>query len=267
MAWSKQLGKDCKGSRPRCVLVTEGSCEEVAARLTKIVCVNDMIVSPDDEWMPRGKPVRQNDGRWDTRQSYEFTFSDPSYLASNAVSRKLLDWWLIVPRDDGRSRKTPTWDIASTCTIRGKRGLLLVEAKAHKNELKDPDKSGSREPNRSQIGEAIQEANRGLEAAAGGSWKLAIDDRYQLSNRFAWSWKLASLGVPVVLVYLGFLSATEMASPQSSLFRSGDEWEHAVKSYSDEIVPGTSWGKWIDVGDTPLLPVIRTYCQPFSTDC
>ena len=31
-----------------------------------------------------------------------------------------------------------------------------------------------------------------------------------MSNRFAWAWKLADLGVPVVLVYLGFFRALFM---------------------------------------------------------
>jgi hypothetical protein len=41
-------------------------------------------------------------------------------------------------------------------------------------------------------------------------WTLSRDSHYQLTNRFAWAWKLASMGVPVVLGYLGFQGAAEM---------------------------------------------------------
>ena len=40
----------------------------------------------------------------------------------------LRDWWLAVP---GGNAQTPIWDIASTCTVDGRKGFLLVEAKAH----------------------------------------------------------------------------------------------------------------------------------------
>ena len=47
-------------------------------------------------------------------------------------------------RSHGHGRvKAPTWDIASTCTIFGKKGLLLV-AKAHSEELKEDDRCGTK---------------------------------------------------------------------------------------------------------------------------
>ncbi len=63
--------------------------------------------------------------------------------------------------------------------------------------------------NHAQIGRAISEASLGLKDTMDG-WNLSRDSHYQLANRFAWAWKLASMGVPVVLVYLGFLGAAEM---------------------------------------------------------
>jgi hypothetical protein len=48
------------------------------------------------------------------------------------MGRELLAWWLGPARSSGT---TPTIDIASTCTVGGRRGLLLIEAKAHDNEL------------------------------------------------------------------------------------------------------------------------------------
>ena len=56
----------------------------------------------------------------------------------------------------------------------------------------------------------MKEANAGLRKLPTGQWALSTRHHYQLSNRFAWSWKLAMLGVPVVLLYLGFLNAQDM---------------------------------------------------------
>ena len=45
----------------------------------------------------------------------------------------LRNWWLAVPT--AQRATTPNWDIACTCVIHGKPGILLVEAKAHEREL------------------------------------------------------------------------------------------------------------------------------------
>jgi hypothetical protein len=44
----------------------------------------------------------------------------------------------------------------------------------------------------------------------GLTWALSRDWCYQMSIRFAWAWKLAGLGKPVILIYLGFLAYDEM---------------------------------------------------------
>ena len=74
-----------------------------------------------------------------------------------------------------------------------------------------------------------------LELATGGSWGLLRDHHYQLANRFAWSWKLALVGVPVVLVYHGFLNAQEMA-PKDVPLRSEGDWTRALKDHTRGIV-------------------------------
>ena len=116
-------------------------------------------------------------------------------------------WWLAV--QSGGS-KTPTWDIVSTCTVDGHKGLLLVEAKAHNQELKVKDRVKGSRPNRERIAECIREANSGLSALTEFGWALSHEHRYQMANRFVWSWKLTELGYPVILIYLGFLGAEEM---------------------------------------------------------
>ena len=242
MSWLRQLDKH-RGSRPPCVLMVEGSREDVASRLTRLVDLPDVVVSPDDRWMPYGKPFKREDGKWDKEPANEAQLGNPkkpNNLVQPEIHRKLTDWWLAVQRG---SMTTPCWDIASTCTVRGEPGLLLVEAKAHAGELDLKGKrlhrtaSSNSQENHKQIGWAIVEASDGLASATGKPWGLSRDHRSQLSNRFAWSWKLASLGIPVVLLYLGFLNAQDMAD-DGPLFRSEAEWTRVMKDLAG--VPSTS---------------------------
>ena len=257
--WWDQLGKDSRGSRPRCVLITDGRREEVAQRLTGLIDVADVRVDPDDLWMPWGKPIMLQDGKWDRSPASEAELDKAESLLPNDAKVQLKDWWLVA----GRNPRTPSWDIASTCSIDGKQGLLLIEAKAHVAELAPKsDRCGSsNDENRAQIAKAISEANEGLNIATEGPWNLSRDHHYQLSNRFAWAWKLASLDVPVVLVYLGFLNSQDMAGQE--LFRSLEAWEQHVKEYGEGVVDNGSWGQRLNIGGTPFLPIIRTYDQPF----
>ena len=81
--------------------------------------------------------------------------------------------------------------------------------------------------------------------------------------RFAWSWKLVSFGIPVVLVYLGFLNAEDMKD-QGKIFCSDANWENALRGYSEGVVDNTCWGEWMDFCGVPLLPLIRGYYQSFD---
>jgi hypothetical protein len=114
----------------------------------------------------------------------------------------LLNWWLAVP---WTRTTTPNWDIASTCLIHGKPGILLIEAKAHDAELRNEERGkplGSEDNkgvsidsrrNHVRIGCSIQEAALALSQETGLSWALSRDWCYQMSNRLAWAWKLAEL--------------------------------------------------------------------------
>jgi hypothetical protein len=265
MGWSQQLDKTY-GSRPRCVLFVEGGREEVAARLTQLVGLDDVVVTRDDKWKPWGKPVIIGE-KWDSAPAKEVQLGGLTDLLSQKdgkrnwqeFRRQLKDWWI------PKRGKTPTWDIASTCSVRGKTGLILVEAKAHKNEeLSGSDKSGSNSPlNRERISSAIGEAVASLQSITGGSWDLSRDHHYQLSNRFAWSWKLASLGIPVVLVYLGFLNATDIDA-DGNRFRSLDHWDRVIRDHCDGVVDNTCWDCRLDVNGVSLFPLIRAVEQPFQ---
>ena len=151
-------------------------------------------------------------------------------------------------------------------SVDGKRGLLLVEAKAHANELSIAGKSlpstDNGWKNHERIALAITEANAGLESVTKASWSLSRDHHYQLSNRFAWAWKLVSLGVPVILVYLGFLDAQEMVDVGTP-FRTSDDWTIALKGHAAGIVDNTCWEQNLDFNGVELRALIRTWKQPF----
>ncbi|MCX6021938.1 MAG: hypothetical protein NTZ05_09460 [Chloroflexi bacterium] len=169
------------------------------------------------------------------------------------IRKALMNWWLV--KKGGAN--TPNWDIFCTGEIEGRAGLILVEAKAHDQELSVAGKQPIGNPqNHERIGAAIAEANAGLNKCLPG-WNLCRDSHYQLANRFAWGWKVASLGVPVVLVYLGFLGAEEMQD-QGRRFAQHDGWEKAVKKHALDIVPDAAWGKVLNVGEVPFLPLIRS---------
>jgi hypothetical protein len=89
---------------------------------------------------------------------------------------------------------------------------------------------------------------------------------YQLANRIAWAWKLASMGVPVVLVYLGFLHATEM-SDRGEWLVDRTQWEGAVRRCGSDGVPTDAWGKRLELGDAWLQLEIRTTHVPLPTPC
>ena len=194
-------------------------------------------------------------------------------LISEIDGRQLQDWWLSLFRG---ATKTPNWDIASSCTVRvgaeEKSGLLLVEAKAHNEELNreeagkrwnEGDASEGSRRNHDRIGEAILSAKDGLSRDTSLQWKISRDNRYQMSNRFAWSWKLTQLGFPVILVYLGFLCAEEMrVGTNQRPFVDHADWAKLVKTHSGPLFPEAVWDRsWITNGE-PFVPLIRSEVRP-----
>jgi hypothetical protein len=228
--------REFHGSRYRCLLATHQPKPMVVEFLNSLVQPHAEI-GDKDLYMPEGFCNPDEAKLGETRR---FLTDEQREIATS--------WWLAVRQH----ANTPNWDIVSTCKIAGQRGLMLVEAKAHAGELKRNDCCGaSNEKNRQRIGAAIADAKQSL----GEGWALSADSHYQLSNRFTWAWKVASLGVPVVLVYLGFLNAHEMVQP----FTSHEAWESCLRAYADETVPGRVWNSdALRVNDTPLIPLIRS---------
>jgi hypothetical protein len=242
--------KERRGSKPRCHRLTSGTEEEVARRLTSFIHPLGRV-SAFDKWMPIGFEATE-----------EAQLHRAGRLIESPSDRDALkNWWLADPRPSSR---TPTWDIASTCTIDGRRGLALMEAKAHEAELinetcgKRFDK-GSSEANHCRIGRAIAEANEGLRLATKTDWHLSSAHCYQMSNRFAWAWKLCSLGYPIALAYLGFIGATEI--PETTPFRRDIDWHESVKAHSARLFPFHIWDRGISIAGVTLLPLIRTCSQ------
>jgi hypothetical protein len=191
-------------------------------------------------------------------------------LVPPEIGRMLAEWWLPAGREAAR---TPNFDIASTCTIGGKPGLLLVEAKAHDEELireaagrkLGPDATDDRKASHGTIGNAIGLANRGLTAATGLAWGISRDTHYQLSNRFAWGWKFAVSGIPVVLIYLGFLKCAEM-SDRGRPFADHAAWENCARDHARNVVPDSAWNRAWTVNGVPFIPLIKSVEYPFDRE-
>jgi hypothetical protein len=252
MNWLEALPRNRRrGSFPRCLLLMDGDPSAVAERLTSLVGLDGVHVSNKDFWMPQGLPF-QAEGGWDTSPIVEARLGKAPKFLTDEQRETVTSWWLM----HRRRANTPNWDIASTATIEGRPGLILIEAKAHSGELKVHGKEPGNKDNEKKIGAAIQQANTDLNTILPG-WALSKDSHYQLTNRFAWAWKIASLGVPAILVYLGFLRAEEMGD-QGMPFADGKAWEGFVRDYSQGIVPEAAWNTQLSLQGTPLQALVRS---------
>ncbi|MBI1212966.1 MAG: hypothetical protein GC190_16005 [Alphaproteobacteria bacterium] len=232
--------REFKGSRLRCLLLTSAARSEVAAFLNSLVAPHARVTAAE-HWMPRGflEPDEAKLGE------------TPGFL-SDQDRATLTGWWLKQPG----GANTPNWDLVSTCSVETRPGLVLVEAKAHEGEFSD-DRCGASSPNRQQIEAALAEASAAWNELMPG-FSLSADSHYQLSNRLAFSWKLASMGIPIVVVYLGFLDAHEMDDGRRTLLRNHMQWHRCVVAQSKDTIPEHAWDRTFDVGGTPLTIAIRS---------
>jgi len=249
--------KERRGSKPRCHLLTHGSPEKVAARLTRLIEPWGRV-DVTDRWMPQG-----------------FTDIDEAQLGrvdnllAPTIGQALINWWLAVPK----GARVPNWDIASTCTIKGKPGLLLIEAKAHDEELNYEEAGKKRErnetkgqrQNREQIRNRMQESSAAFTNSTQLEWVLSIEHHYQMSNRFAWVWKLTELGIPVILVYLGFLNAIEM-SDRGMPFSNHGAWAQLVTSHSEPLFPDKVWDRRWTLHGQAFIPLIKSIELPLNVE-
>ena len=248
--------KERRGSKPRCHFLTHGSPEQIADNLNQLLAPFGSV-SPADRWMPHG---------FDDVEEAQL-HKAPGLLDAR-IGKQLREWWLVADRPNA---KTPNIDIASTCTIMNKPGLLIVEAKAHAEELNKEtagkklrqDASEDSKANHERIANVILSACHGLREASSLEWQISRDSHYQMSNRFAWSWKLTELGFPVALVYLGFLKAEEMKD-KGKPFTDHAEWESLVKSHSKPLFSPEVWDRQWTLHGQPFIPLIRSIEQPLG---
>jgi hypothetical protein len=238
-----------KGSKYAIVKLVESSnfLKEMNSMLNK----TGAKISIYDNWMPKSiqldKEAELNDflkHNFNPQLAYDITY-----------------WWL------HKDATTPNWDLISSCTIKGERGILLVEAKAHSKELEKESKGktyyinttseGTKE-NHKLIAKAIEEANNGINKEISGV-AISRDNCYQLSNRVAYAWWLANKGIPVVLMYLGFLNCNDMNDGKNQLFETDNDWQDCFTNHSKQVGVDKIIDKNINCGKSSFVTICRSY--------
>jgi hypothetical protein len=226
------------------------------------VAPQGFTVARDAIWMPN---------RWDRpRESRLFNKGSP--FLDPGCKDTLRRWWL------AHAGNIPNWDLIVQATARGGPALDLVEAKAHVGEFdckskpllyrsEDLEARERTTRNHLQIGLAIAEPSSALSSVHEGI-SISCDRKYQLSNRIAVAWKLASLGIPSTLVFLGFTGDREI-SKDGDYFADDDHWQRAFDDYLKGILRVDWVENDISGGAASLrvlsrsLPVIR-YSRPIA---
>lgn len=236
-----------RGSRKHILDWTDLKEDAFLSSLNDLLRPTGAVVGPSEVWMPRG---------YGLAKEAKLSAVHPAFLPE-AVQQQLSDWWLV----HKRGANVPNWDLAATCSIGGRRGLVLVEAKAHENELSPAGKelkasaSANSQENHGWIGQAIEEAREALDRIMPGV-RISRDSHYQLSNRVAFAWKLASLGVPSILMYLGFIGDEGIADVGPH-FRSEAHWQETVWDYMKQVLPSDFVECLIPCGAATMQLIIR----------
>lgn len=204
--------------------------------------------------------LRQPRGRIDPSESTLTGTGAPFLSASQKAV--ISEWWLV----HSRGSKLPTWDLVARARDgHGQPALILVEAKAHRTELKSDGKARAirksiaeqarSDANHEKIGAAIHGASAALRNSLPGI-AISRDASYQFSNRIAFAWKLASLGVPVALIYLGFIG-DQSISPKEYI-QSIDHWRTAFLEHVEPLFPWTGIEREISCGESSFWLLVRT---------
>jgi hypothetical protein len=241
---------ELKGSK-RCMLELISSANYIS-KMNSILEPTGAIIGSADTFMPKGL--------------HDHTEAELKDFLGEHFSRELgteiRKWWLAKSTPNTR---TPNWDLVSTCTINNQKGVLLVEAKAHHNELKyerkgkqlRKDASQNSLANHTKIGLAIEEANAGINKVIRGV-SISRDKCYQLSNRIAHAWWLAKHDIPVVIIYLGFLNAEDMNYGGREIFRTDDDWETCFKNHANHVGVDNVMDKWVECGKSQFKLICRS---------
>jgi hypothetical protein len=222
-----------RGSRKHVLDWTEQS--RFLVELLEMLQPVDCRVTDTSQWMPLGRRAAKE---------ARLNHFGPQVLPG-VDWRALSSWWL------KHSGNTPNWDIALSCEIEGRPGLVLVEAKANVQELSKDGKKAEDEAtersnaNHNQIGLAIEEARKAVESQLPGVC-ISRDKHFQLSNRIAFGWRLATMGVPTVLLYLGFTGDEGIRAPGREPFANDVHWQAVFRDYLKGVCPTA-------ILDAPLL--------------
>ena len=239
--------KELKGSK-KCMLELISSPNYYSTINSLIQGTDAIINSTNDKYYPIGL---HNDKEAELKD----------FLASHFSAKQGTDirnWWLAVSTPNTR---TPNWDLISTCTIRGKKGILLVEAKAHKQELNgeshgkklDSNTSDKSKKNHEKIGLAINEAKEGIYGIS-----ISRDKCYQLSNRVAHAWWLANQGIPVVLLYLGFRNVKDMDNGKNKLLETDKDWIDCFTNHASKVGVDNIIDNWVDCGESGFRLICKS---------
>lgn len=239
-----------KGSQYAIIKLVES--RDFIANLNRLIKETKAEITVYDNWMPKSL---SHDKEAELKDFLKYNFN-------HQLGSDILEWWLY---SKTWSTRTPNWDLVSSCTINGKRGILLVEAKAHWGELDKESqgktlKSDATDPsikNHDRIGEAIIEANTSLRKTY-SLINISRDNCYQLSNRIAHAWWLASQGIPVVLVYLGFLNCKDMDNNGRRLLKNDKEWQTCFKEHAKKVGVDTITDNWVDCGTSKFITICRS---------
>lgn len=218
---------------------------EFLSEINEMLGPTGAVVETTPTWMPKGVEDPA-EARIDTL--------GPGYLPADK-REELRNWWL----KHRAGANTPNWDFLCSCTIHGKRGLVLVEAKANKAELSESpkrppnDASARSKENHDRICAAIDGASREL-AKVVPDISLSANTHYQLANRIAFAWKLASMGIPVVLIYLGFTGDQGIRGA----FNDSEDWHSHFIEATKELFPSSAIGKRIDCGAAPFWLLVKS---------
>jgi hypothetical protein len=216
--------------------------------LLKLARPARVTISADSMWMPRGHEAPE-EARLET--------FGPSALPNVPIWSELRTWWL---RHEAGAN-TPNWDLALTCLIDDRPGLLLVEAKANVPELSRGGKplgtsaSQSSQENHDHIGAAIADACTELRRLNPGI-AISRDSHYQLANRVAFGWKLASLGLPTIVIYLGFTGDTGIADTER--LRDDSHWQSVFADYAHGVVPQNMFDTKLECGSASMWLLMRS---------
>jgi len=238
-----------KGSK-RCIL-------EFISSPDFILKTNKLIdpyanISFNDKWIPLGVT--------EPKEGQIYSFLKP---INKELAKQAKNWWIEY------GSQTPHWDLISTCTINGKQGILLVEAKAHLGEL-DGERKGKpfdfkkatkkSVANHEKIKKAIEQTNNEINnKITPDSISISRDNCYQLSNRIAHAWWLANQGIPVILMYLGFLNCVEMKDGNRTLFTEDKDWQVCFKEHANQVGVDSIIDEWLDCGESKFITICRSY--------